>query len=384
MRTTLPIIFALLSAITVQAKLPPPGTNTEPAPAWTIGTKRFLVIRCDFPDKMASTSTSNITPVMDGLRASYQVSSYGKLDFTYVYSAKQYRLPKPATYYANYPSPNGWEARYRVRDDILALASADYDLSQFDRILMKFPNISASGNYIKGNFGTVGNKWVWLNGGWNVPVLRHETGHSMGLIHEGEWKTTNGNPVSATGTEILRGDLCSVMGGNPFDALGAKLRPDYSAWQKYRMGWITDAQVRVVTQRPSSNIYRIYRHDDVSAWASRTLAVKIPTNRTTSKAMVGNTIDYWLSVRRNFYASGVVVNWGFKNNHFTFAGVADSGMGTSGQLIDTNNPNTNPQDAMLQVGQAPLVDSITGITIRVVAEGGTAPYEWSDVKVTLL
>ncbi|KAK6953306.1 hypothetical protein Daesc_005608 [Daldinia eschscholtzii] len=72
---------------------------------------------------------------------------------------------------------------------------------------------------------------------WKYLVLNHETGHTMCLP---DYYPFNG---SATGLFIGGWDLMGLISGPS---------PDYFAWDKWRLGWLSDEQIACVAERGST------------------------------------------------------------------------------------------------------------------------------------
>ena len=72
---------------------------------------------------------------------------------------------------------------------------------------------------------------------WKYKVLPHETGHTMGL------PDLYPLPSGATGLYVGGWDMMGYINGP---------RPDYFAWNKWRLGWLDDGQVDCVSGTGSS------------------------------------------------------------------------------------------------------------------------------------
>jgi len=73
---------------------------------------------------------------------------------------------------------------------------------------------------------------------WLDQAFVHEEGHSMGLGHSNSLECMNGKIIGDN-------NECTVMGyGNRYDPMGnARFAIHFSAWQKERLGWLTDADI---------------------------------------------------------------------------------------------------------------------------------------------
>ncbi|MGV3661762.1 MAG: Calx-beta domain-containing protein [Prosthecobacter sp.] len=360
-----------------------PGTSgvvNRPALAWTHGTKKVLIIRVQFPDKMGtplneSESNDPITEAhavnrfnaADGVRDFYAQGSFGKTtlsiagvdgggdspDVTPVLT-----MPSTASYYAlGDGTPKSHYSSQLHSDARAAAATAGVAVDTYDRIGVVFSDLSdISGSKITyGGLGTIEGKSFWINGSYAFSVVAHEIGHNYGLQHSSLWEVTDGNPISATGTSHEYKDIFDVMGD------GSAFENDFSHWNKSILQWIPDSGVTGIT---SGGTYRVHRFDHPSANLANKLALKIVRNRQQ---------DYWIGLRRGTSNAsmdgGAYVLWGYNDN-------------AQGNLLDLTSPVNETANAALAVG-ATFTDSVAGITLHPVAQGGSGADEWLDLQVTL-
>ncbi|HTY88969.1 MAG TPA: hypothetical protein VMB80_16100 [Candidatus Acidoferrum sp.] len=323
---------------------------------WTGGGKNVLVIRVDFPDltnfpysaaTIQNLSDTQISPFY--LKSSFQLTSV-----TNTVTALVYRLPQAAAYYAT----NG--ADYQLHSDAQTAAAANYTLTNYDRIIVVFANLSGiSGSKITyGGMAQVGGPDIWCNGEYDFRVIAHELGHTYGLWHGNLWQVSDGNPISPSGSSVEYGDDFDTMGANYANSQ----QTDFNPWFKSTLGWIDSTQLVTVT---TSGTYRVYAfdHDNYLAARGETLGLKI---------FKDSTHNYWIGCRRNFtgnasMTNGVYIIWGYNYNR-------------ANDLLDMTTPGSSDQDAALATG-ASFTDAAAAITVNPLAAGGVAPNEYRDVQI---
>ena len=346
-----------------------PTTAAGAPTAWTTGTKQVLVLRVDFSDLPGDPNnlgqpgpvitaqvardwmTNNVAPF-------YRDMSYGKTTMVPTVSTKLYRLPQTATSYAT----SGNYSQLHL--DARLAAAADYNVANYDRIVVVFssladrPDISIRipGSQITfAGIADIGGTNVGING--SLGSVAHELGHTYGLLHSNSWNVTDGDPISSLGTSFEYGD--------PFDAMGRPptfpmFDPAYhfNPAHKNRLGWIDDSQIQTVT---ISGTYRVNRFDHASA--TGTVALKIAKD---------STRNYWIAIRRSIssksWLHGAYIFWSYNSFRAT-------------DLLDMNTPGSSMDDAALGLGQS-FSDVASGVSIRVLTDGGTTPGEYADIQVT--
>ena len=348
------------------------GVTGRPAQAWTHGTKKILVIRIDFSD-LAGTPINfydsdapitedyavNLINDAGGVREFYEEGSFGKTTLSMAPAVAGdspdvtgvLRMPQTASYYAtnNFTSLLHSDAR-------AAATTAGFAVNDYDRIGVVFSRLSALlGSKITfGGLGDIEGKKFWINSEYDLRVVAHELGHNYGLHHANLWQVSDGNPVSPTGVSDEYGDIFDMMGS------GGASENHFSHWNKSLMQWIPDTSVSTIS---SGGTYRVYRFDHSGADFGNSLALKIVRNRDQ---------DYWIGLRRaTSNASmdgGAYVLWGYNENR-------------ESELLDLTAPVNDLASAALAVGFT-FNDSVAGITLNPVAQGGSGADEWLDVQVT--
>jgi len=343
------------------------GVVGKPAQAWTHGTKKVLIIRVDFSDKVGTPvdyhSTSTITDdfavnvfnIATGVKPFFEECSYGKTSLLISGTTsgdspdvtEVLRMPLPSTDYTTDDKSSLLHSQARTLAEGTGLNLANYD--RIGVVFTSLPGFTWAG------LAGVQSKNFWINGDYTFRVVAHEVGHNYGLNHSSLWQVADGDPVSPAGTNIEYGDIFDSMGS------GTTIANHFSHWNKSILQWIPDTSVPTIT---SGGIYRVYRFDHKEANTTNNLALKVVRNRDQ---------DYWIGYRRATdnasLDGGAYILWGYNTNQY-------------GRLLDMTTPGTSVTDAGLAVG-ATFIDTVAGITLQPVTQGGSGADEWLDVQVTL-
>ena len=217
------------------------------------GSLNAFMIFVDFPDQGATDTPQDLYSVfLPGAAEWYASSSYGKLSLNVsADTSRFYRMPATAASY-------GWqrgltsEAHQKYIQDALDAyirVAGQQALPTVD-VLYVVPTanataISFSPTYM-GDVATrsgraVAKKCVTFGhdayATWHYKVLNHETGHTMCL------PDMYPLPSGPTGLYIGGWDMMGYINGPS---------PDYFAWNKWRLGWLSDEQIDCVTAAGST------------------------------------------------------------------------------------------------------------------------------------
>jgi len=133
-----------------------------------------------------------------------------------------------------------WGSRART-----AAAQAGIDLSQFTNVVYIFPFQPACkwNGFADHTKGSPVSRNNWINGLLSLFVAAHELGHNKGLGHAGSMTCT------VDGVRVAIGGSCNTYEyGDPFSIMGYTGDRHMHAWQRLRLGFITEDEVLTVTQ----------------------------------------------------------------------------------------------------------------------------------------
>ncbi|RYP74087.1 hypothetical protein DL769_004104 [Monosporascus sp. CRB-8-3] len=225
------------------------GFASDCAPS--TGTLKAFMFFVDFPDQGATDTPPELYNFfVPGGPDWYARSSYGKLSLDVAVDGSGfYRMPEAAAAY-------GWDRgltyethqRY-ILDALDAYTGAGGTITPTD-VLYIVPTANATAITFSPTFmGDVSNRagvhvakkavtfGLDAYDRWRYLVLNHETGHTMCLP---DLYPFDGRP---TGHFVGGWDLMGYINGPS---------PDYFAWNKWRLGWLSDEQVHCVAEAGSS------------------------------------------------------------------------------------------------------------------------------------
>ncbi|KAI0534848.1 M6 metalloprotease [Xylaria digitata] len=211
----------------------------------SVGTLSAFMIFVDFSDQSATESSPEVLRdfFLPSAADWYRRASYGALELSVTADTSRfYRMPATAVSYNWERGLTAEQHRRYIQD---ALAAYNHPIPPVD-VLYIVPTANATaitysptfmGDVTKRDGTYVAKKSVTFGYDgyrtWGSLVLNHETGHTMCLP---DYYPFNG---SATGLFIGGWDLMGLISGPS---------PDYFAWDKWRLGWLSDDQVDCVAE----------------------------------------------------------------------------------------------------------------------------------------
>lgn len=319
--------------------------------SWTMGTKKVLVIRVDFPDRPGEPIDALSNLPFTEARASNLMSneiapffannSYNKVSIQHTVTPVV-RLPQTQAHYAQ-------QLNAMLSDARTAARAVGFETNNFELDIVAF---SSSPLFPFAGLGNVGGKGIWANGFFNFPVLSHELGHNFGLHHANLWRTTDGS-VIGPGNDRDGEDLFDRMGPSNDSRFHFNVR------YKRNLDWLDDANVQDIT---TDGVYRVFAQDSLTPAGIRALKIRKEGSK-----------NYWVEFRQLItdnpnVMNGATIRWDKPNSSQT-------------QLLDMTPGTSNLQDAPLLVGQT-FADNENHIRITIIGKGNTTP-ESLDVKVEL-
>ncbi|WP_018352414.1 M6 family metalloprotease domain-containing protein [Longispora albida] len=221
------------------------GIDTDWAnQARPIGDVRAIMLFVDFPNARASGSTATYyNHLVPGSTQFFRDASYGQFRLTVDAPQRWYRMSRnDRDYELGYIVTPEVQARYI--SEAMRLADAEVDFSRYQLVYV-VPSRNATAipyspewNDYRG--AVVFDGRVFRNGvtfgqdawHWGYKILNHETGHDTGLP-ELYNATGSGRTFQFTGDWGVMGNIAAEA-------------PDFLAWEKWKLGWVTDSQIACV------------------------------------------------------------------------------------------------------------------------------------------
>ena len=300
--------------------------STEDTHTSTTGTLQATMIFVDFPDAEANDTAQSLYDLfVPGAPDWYATSSYGKLDLQIAAPSKRfYRMPAESTTYG-YERGLTAETHLKYIQDALD-AVGDGVSFEGSEVLYIVPTTAATAITFSPTYqspvtaadGTSILKTVTFGqdapNNWGFKTMNHETGHAMGLP----------DLYSFDGSDTTR-----WTGGFDIMSLISGVAPDFTAWHKWRLGWLADEQIACITPDSTEGVTVTLSPLETRGEEGAIKALVVKVNDTTALAAEARTSS---GVDTEIYAEGVLV-YAVYNNIPTGEGpirVFDSRPGSGG------------------------------------------------------
>jgi hypothetical protein len=257
-----------------------------------------------------------------------------------------------------------------------AAVAAGLDLSTYSHRVFAFPKTTACAWWGLSSIGGNPSR-TWINGAFEMTVLSHELGHSLGLYHSHALDCGNasiGNTLSATYPPPA-GTCYTIEYGDLIDAMGGAYPGHFNAFQKERLGWLNAEASPPVTTVTASGTYPL---EALAIQSGSPKALKILRSQDPT---TGARTWYYVEARRPIGFDGVIdttastVGIVSTIPQGVLVHVGTDGSGNSGSLIDMH-PAADTSiwdwllDAPLLVGES-FSDVDAGLTLTTEAVSGT-------------
>lgn len=246
------------------------------------GRLHAVMLFVDFPDAPASEDPNALyRQLVPDAEQWFSAVSYDRVSLGVDPVAHWYRMPRPSSSYGFAAGRPTFAQQRDYLADAVAAADADVDFSRYDLVYV----VPARGAAIPLSPAFVAPSRDWgvpadgavirygitfgadLRGpnGWGASILDHETEHALGLPDLYD--------AAGIGSSYWNG-LRFVGGWDVMSWLG--LRPGLLAWERWRLGWLGDAQVDCLG--PGS-VVRTLEPTSVAGPGLKALVVRVSATR---------------------------------------------------------------------------------------------------------
>lgn len=346
-------------------RLPSATSNLDEGPSdWDlnvqpIGAVKAVMLFVDFPDAVGAGSTADYYGQLAGAVGWFDEVSYGRVSLQITPVGQWFRMPQASTAY-EWPTNLTFGTQKAYIEDAVQAADAQVDFAAYD-IVYIVPTTAAAAISFSPTFISYAGGGVAADGGeiraavtfgqdlwdWGFEVLNHETGHIFSLP----------DLYGFSGSDVHR-----YVGGWDLMGLISGRAPGYTAWQRWKLGWLDDAQIHCV----------------LSAGESDHTVTPVETPGGTKAVVVrtGETTAYVAEVRQATGVDASVCQPGVLVYEVDSA--APTGYGPI--VVQDPHPNTSGacgglDDATYALGDGQVstfTDSAAGVTISVTGTQATA------------
>lgn len=332
------------------------------------GRQKALWVLPDFNGKKGKHTQATVDSAMETLNAYLKVESYDQLSISW----EQTPFIPMNSDITEALSKNV----YGMRDFVINKAKAAnpmYDSKNFDFVYLGFPAGAFSGGGALGvRNGDKGTAWIGPDP-W-TPGIVHESFHMFGVGHaevlmgDATYPAPKGSgghdPYYFMGSE---GDTKTNNGGGYYT-----IHAGINVPMKYRMGWLTPANVQDITQ---SGVYRIRGHRLIKKPELNVVALNIKADG--KPFMVAYEPDAFGSRTQ---ANGLIVHW-FAGDTSIILDATPNSVADDSNIRQALNEVAELADAAIVAGETMQVGQFFDITL--LKEGGEGDARWADVKIDL-
>lgn len=237
-----------------------------------------------------------------------------------------------------------------------AAQAAGFNLSNYAHYVYNFP---VNSGCAWSGLAEVGGSNIWINGQIGARVAAHELGHNFGLYHSHDLEC---------GTVSICGNGTIAEYGDTLDTMGGYRNGDFDAFQKERLGWLSNGAQPPITTVTSSGTYTIGPYE---AQDSNAKALKILQSSSSGAY-------YYVEFRQPLGFDSFVLGYPNYVNGVVVHLASPSDANSSKVLDMTPTSPISSTDAGLGVGKS-FYDSSAGLTITPVSTNSSG----ASVQVTL-
>jgi hypothetical protein len=319
---------------------------------WANGPKRVLVVRVDFPDKPGEPySKEYCQTIMDTQIAPfYAAASYGRTQLITTVTDKTYRLS----------AASGTYSQTTLRSEAFMASQHDYP-EIYDRYIFVFTQLP---NFAWAGMAQINSAYSWCNGDFTLRTVGHELGHNCGVDHANLWKTSDGDPISPTGSHVEYGDPFDIQGGSAAGEMSSHFNPSF----KLVFGWLDWDQVKALS-RTDGGIYHLRRFDDESVAHREMVGLRYKSD---------STHTYYIGFRGKWAMPGSTTSQ-IQQGAYIVRSESDDGIAT--ELLDFTTETSLADDAALLPGNS-FVDRAAGFSVTTLGVSGSESAQTLDVEIS--